>query len=232
MAKSKKAAPQLNYRETRDPTTKGIDQMIAAIPDRGSVKPKARKPPKPRTPPPQVRGGVVVTNGPGVGRVGDADTSGPGLGINTPYITNTQGDLIPANTGSGPGRPGVKAGGAAAGSGPGTLGVMEPKEVPLERVGGGNSVESWGTIADIGWAATISGYTVVPGADAKERMEDDIFQELGWQMRNNWGPTLMPYAAERPFPPFLGNKSNYTFDVFTNQWMPKEGTVRRIGGSF
>lgn len=182
---AKKVQPQLNYRETRDPMSKGIDQMIAAIPDRGSVKPKARKPPKPRTPPPQVRGGVVVTKGPGSGRVGGADTSGPGLGVVTPYITADDGHLIPTSAGSGPGnllvrsQPGNGVAGVVAGGLFGA-GTGAPEKVTEVYIGGNRLPRDPGTsdaqeIEDaygeaeflspgwfINWGAAVSNFAVAP----------------------------------------------------------------------
>lgn len=132
-------------------------------------------------------GGVVVTTGPGGGYV----TVRPGAGG------------VPA----GPGLPTVTGGSNLTfGTGPG-LGVVTrgdaflPKDTQLERIGDGGQQESFGAISDIGWSKTANGWQVVPSADMKDRMDDDLLQSLSWHWRNIGEPLLM--MREYNYPDFL-----------------------------
>jgi hypothetical protein len=107
---------------------------------------------------------------------------------------------------------------------------MQPKSVPLERVGGGLPVESYGSISDIGWARTANGWAIVPSNDMKQRMEDDVFQELQWQVRNNVGPYFGVTGGSTH--PDWGDPANYERDWLTLEYKPKPGTVKYIGGGF
>lgn len=101
---------------------------------------------------------------------------------------------------------------------------------PLTRTGVGAPQEAPGAISDIGWVRTQSGWTVVPSTDAKERIEDDIFQQGLWFFRNIASPQLG--FSLPPFPSFLGDERNYRWNSFANEWQPRPGTVPNIGGSF
>ena len=131
----------------------------------------------------------------------------------------------------GPGARVVRIGGSVAGSGAGAgvvVSPMVPKNSQLERVGDGRPQESWGAISDIGWQNTQYGWTSVPSNDAKQRMEDDIFQESAWQLRNKVLPDLM--LVPQPFPDAWGSPDNYNWNWLTNTWTPKAGTVVPGGG--
>lgn len=162
---------------------------------------------------------AVPTRGPGAPSVGAAPTGGVGV----PQVGS-------APT-KGPGARVVRIGGSVAGSGAGAgvvVSPMVPKNSQLERVGDGRPQESWGAISDIGWQNTEHGWTTVPSNDAKQRMEDDIFQETAWQVRNKVLPDLM--LVPQPFPDAWGSPDNYNWNWLTNTWTPKAGTVVPGGG--
>ena len=105
----------------------------------------------------------------------------------------------------------------------------QPKSVPLERVGRGAPQEAPGAISDIGWVRTATGFTPVPSKDAKERIEDDVFQQGLWFTRNILAPQFG--FAKPPFPNFLGDEKSYRWNSFANEWQRRPGTVD-VGGSF
>lgn len=47
-----------------------------------------------------------------------------------------------------------------------------------------------GAVTDLGFGRSSSGYPVVPSADMKQRIEDDLFSELSWNLRNRVLPSL------------------------------------------
>lgn len=55
-----------------------------------------------------------------------------------------------------------------------------------------------GAVNEVGYARTKDGWAVVPSSDVKQRIEDDIFSEIGWQIRNRLKPILMPSAQTPP----------------------------------
>lgn len=108
--------------------------------------------------------------------------------------------------------------------------AARPMDVPLERIGVGGPQESAGAISDIGWSRTPSGWIVVPSEQAKERIEDDAFQQVLWFSRNIVGPQLG--LSQPPFPNFLGDRKNYVWNSFSNEWQPRSGTVPNVAGGF
>ncbi|MFD1944047.1 hypothetical protein [Paradevosia shaoguanensis] len=129
---------------------------------------------------------------------------------------------------AGPGNPRAGTSGAVAqqgagvGSGPGSGLVLtvpkggEVKDQPLKRIGHGGPQEALGAISDIGWVRTTTGWTSIPSSDVKERIEDDIFQEMSWMWRNKIAPDLM--LTPQPFPEFLGDPKDYQFNSFLDEW--------------
>lgn len=60
-----------------------------------------------------------------------------------------------------------------------------------------------GAVPDVGHARTSTGYSPVPSKDVKERIEDNIIQEVMWMLRNQIMPTIglnqsPPGVAARP----------------------------------
>lgn len=163
----------------------------------------------------------------------DRGGSGPGAAQVT-----SNGTSATVAAGSGPGAPAVKQGGSAAGgAGPGSsmvvmgpdMTVLTPEDKPLKRIGIGTAQESLGGISDIGWIKTTNGWMVTPSSDAKERIEDDIIQQLGWAWRNQVAPYMG--LTPIPVPDWIGNTDNYDYDWVTLEIKPKPGTVS-IGGGF
>lgn len=72
----------------------------------------------------------------------------------------------------------------------------------------GEPASEAGTIRDWGYADTgDGGMTVVPSYDVHERMEDNIFQQWGWELRNGFIPQAMGDRGHRP------NLSDYPLPV-------------------
>lgn len=80
-------------------------------------------------------------------------------------------------------------------------------DVPLERTASapGRPYQEPGAINEAGFTRTPTGYAPVMSNDAKQRLEEDFFGTLGWQMRNRvlpafasgHGPSDGPYPAPR-----------------------------------
>jgi len=168
----------------------------------------------------------------------------------------TGGEGIPMNAraalaGGGSG-PGVETVGNRGGSGvanpvvsvvPGSGGLLRfdgkpvdrspliPTDKALKRIGIGGNEESLGAISDVGWARTRTGWTAVPSSDVKERIEDDIFQEIGWQFRNTLAPMFFSGGSmDKPNdgwhrPSFLDEKYSHYVPLY-NEWR-EGGSPRR-----
>lgn len=131
----------------------------------------------------------------------------------------------------------VASGGKYIGNGPGagdfifaTKGTqpLEVKSQPLKRVGNGTPAEGFGAISDYGFANTTTGYVVVPSEQMKERIEDDIFAEVTWHLRNRVLPDIM--LAPQPTPDFLPigkDPGEFSYQFWTSSWVqnpPSRGT--------
>lgn len=95
-----------------------------------------------------------------------------------------------------------------------------PMNTQLERVGDGSYQESLGAISDLGWIKTTTGYRVAPSKDAKERIEDDIFQQGMWNAVN----VVLPGVGilPQPFPQqFAGMEDAMRFDFWRSEWQFK-----------
>lgn len=77
-----------------------------------------------------------------------------------------------------------------------------------------------GTITDVGHAATNVGFAPVPSENVKQRIEDNLIQELMWSVRNN----LMPSFGYNLNPPVQdpgeGRKWIYDFRTQTYRAVP------------
>lgn len=116
--------------------------------------------------------------------------------------------------GSGPGVPAIENVGP---------GVVEVRPA-LQTSPGANPGREAGTIRDYGYADTSDGgLTVVPSRDVKERIEDNIFQEFGWELRNGFLPQIMgsnhrPSLQEYPLP--VGQ--NWEYDFTRGAYYPQD----------
>lgn len=70
-------------------------------------------------------------------------------------------------------------------------GAVAPKDEPLERVHSapGAPHQEHAAIPDVGYARTRTGLAPVPSQNVKERIEDNMVQEMLWAWRNNVLPT-------------------------------------------
>lgn len=74
------------------------------------------------------------------------------------------------------------------------------EELPLERVSAmpGRPSSEPGAIVDEGWTRTRDGWAPVMSGDVKQRLEEDWFGTLGWNVRNRLAPVL-DVEATAPF---------------------------------
>lgn len=158
--------------------------------------------------------------------------SGPASG----YVTNGVGGNVAGAGGTGPGAPGVVTGGAnsgGAGSGSLMVGIPEaliPKDTQLKRIGVGGQQESLGAISDLGWARTATGWVPVPSSDVKERIEDNLFMEGSWFVRNYLGP--MFFGGEDVVgPDFLAPEYSHYIPGL-NEWREGGSPRRNTDGQF
>lgn len=69
---------------------------------------------------------------------------------------------------------------------------------PLERTVSANGFSEPGPVTDFGYVQTPFGRSIVPSKDAKERIEDQTMNELGWSLRNQVLPNFMPSKFAPP----------------------------------
>lgn len=76
------------------------------------------------------------------------------------------------------------------------------KAKPLEVAPGhpGQPQSEGGSITDVGYARTSTGWAPVPSNDVKQRIEDNFIQERLWDIRNNLMPSFGMNFAPPPFP--------------------------------
>lgn len=89
--------------------------------------------------------------------------------------------------------------------GQGNTAGINPEPMKVAPAGSNPSAEA-GSITDIGYARTTTGWAPVPSKDLKERIEDNIFQEAGHFVRNNILPSLGENMAAPPFSPPAGQE--------------------------
>lgn len=83
--------------------------------------------------------------------------------------------------------------------GQGQTAGINPEPMKIAPAGSAPSGEA-GSITDIGWARTSTGWAPVPSKDVKERIEDNIIQEGLHAYRNNLLPSLGKNMVPPPFP--------------------------------
>ena len=85
------------------------------------------------------------------------------------------------------------------------------QNVPHQRTASdprNSSVEA-GAIPDVSFIWTGTGYAPVPGQEAKNRIEDDFFSEMAWNIRNRLIPSVLPFEwGDRP-PPYDAGKGRH-----------------------
>lgn len=72
---------------------------------------------------------------------------------------------------------------------------------------------------DLDYGRSATGYPIQPGKIAKERNEDDIFQQLSWWMRNNVASSF-GYGSPPPHAK-LKRGREWGFDVFNQEWQQR-----------
>lgn len=100
------------------------------------------------------------------------------------------------------------------------------KEGPLERVTPSASApwQEPGAITDQGFVRTPTGLAPVPSKDAKERIEDNIIQEVMWAIRNNLLPMIAPTRGAPSAP--AGPDKEWRFNPFQFEY---QAVPRRRG---
>lgn len=85
------------------------------------------------------------------------------------------------------------------------------KNKPLEIAPGhpGQPSSEGGSLTDMGYARTSTGWAPVPSKDVKERIEDNLIQERLWDIRNNLMPTFGMNMQPPPFDPPNGQEWHF-----------------------
>jgi len=103
------------------------------------------------------------------------------------------------------------------------MGGVYVNEQPLNRVHSqpGRPAQDVGAITDYAYVRTPNGYAVVPSADAKQRIEDQLLPEIMWSLRNNVRPFFSGHPPPNPkyYPPpkgFVG----WRWDWQTQEFVP------------
>lgn len=90
----------------------------------------------------------------------------------------------------------------------------------------GHQSQQAGKITDLGWTQTKTGLAPVPSVDVKERIEDQIFPETMWAMRNY----LMPNLGQGDHPPKHLLPKGYDFwswNPFKQEYQPRKSRMTR-----
>lgn len=85
------------------------------------------------------------------------------------------------------------------------------KHVPMERImSPHNAFTEGGPVTDLGYTNTAhGGLAPVMSKDAKDRLEEDTWGTLGWNVRNRLIPMMTPYSMK-----------GYVFDPVSMQYVP------------
>lgn len=75
-------------------------------------------------------------------------------------------------------------------------------------------------VTDRGFVWTGSGYSPVPSAQAKERMEDMLIPELAWSLRNNLLPNLGNRSMEPPAHLIPEGYNSWRWSYSKQEWQP------------
>lgn len=111
----------------------------------------------------------------------------------------------------------------------GTSDVPSVTERPLERTAGarGASHQEPGSITELGFARTPTGFAPVPSKDVKERIEDNLVPEMMWAYRNNLLPNV---GAGYPPPETWLPKGavSWRWSHAKQEWQPEYRSRREI----
>lgn len=112
---------------------------------------------------------------------------------------------------------------------PGQAGSLTVKNKALERVQSapGAPQQEHGAIPDVGFARTKTGYAPVPSADVKQRIEDNLIQEVMWSIRNNIMPSLGMYDPPK-FDP--GQDRKWIYNPLRQEYQSWQKPFRRTRG--
>lgn len=100
-------------------------------------------------------------------------------------------------------------------------GVVTTKPFELTATNPGSPHMEPAAISDVGLGLTASGgYTPVPSAVMKQRIEDDFIGELMWNFRNRVGPAL---GLNKTLPPIdAGEGKIWAYDPLQDAYVPKK----------
>lgn len=102
------------------------------------------------------------------------------------------------------------------------------QDTPLKRIPGvaGQPQSEPGAIADVGYARTATGWAPVPSQDVKQRIEDNLIQEVLWAIRNN----IMPTIGVNRSPPPQSAPEGYTWkfnSLKQEYYLSKKGALEK-----
>lgn len=97
--------------------------------------------------------------------------------------------------------------------GQGDSGVVKNKSLERTYTRPTKPHQEVGSVSDVGYADTKYGKVPVPSTDVKQRIEDNMIQEVLWAVRNNILPNL---GFEDP------PDSNYTWDYWSQSYRKKD----------
>lgn len=96
--------------------------------------------------------------------------------------------------------------------------VQEQPHKPVAAAPGADHSEP-GSIVDVGYAKTPTGYTIVPSKDVKERIEDNIISETWWEIRNRLAPMVNPtpptFVKLKPGERWIWNPAAQEYQITT-----------------
>lgn len=99
------------------------------------------------------------------------------------------------------------------------------KEEPLARIAGapGSPHQEAGSVTDLGFSRTATGFAVVPSKDWKDRGEDQFMPEVTWAIRNHLLPSLSPsrYGMPPPESWLPEGADGWRFDRLKQEWQPR-----------
>lgn len=91
----------------------------------------------------------------------------------------------------------------------------------------GRPSQEAGAITDFGFVRTPTGLKIVPSADMKQRMEDDMIAELQWHGRNSLKPVLWPFGMNKRAPdprdyPLPRGYKRWVWNPASNEYVPSK----------
>jgi len=109
--------------------------------------------------------------------------------------------------------------GSLLGAGQGDAYVVE-KPLQTTHSAKGAPFSEVGSIPEVGWTRTATGgLAPVPSADAKQRIEDQVLQEITWSIRNNLMPSI-GLGTKPPKDVWPKGAVNMKFNPTLQHWYP------------